>query len=203
MDKPLKISFRNIDHSDRLDGLVREKAAKMEKFCDHIIGGEVTVERPNEHPQTGSGYAVRVELHVPPEHSLVAQESSSQGDVHDTVDTVIRRAFDAMERQLKALKEQQRDEKREAEQQELGTVITVDHNDRFGIIKTPAGRDVFFRDQAVIPQKDFERIVPGSAVDYVDEPGDEGPRASTVRLVSKRGATIVDSEPDKVDLPPA
>jgi len=193
MQEALEISFNNVERTPRLESLIREKAARLEKFCDQLISCHVDVARPHAHPESGSGYRVRIDLRVPPKDQLVAHEHSSHGDIHDKVETVARRAFDAIERQLKEHGERLREARRDASQEDApGIVIVIDKEKRYGIIKTVEGRDIYFTDKAVL-HDDFERIEIGTAIRYVDQPGEDGPRASTVEIVEKKGQPIARS----------
>ena len=187
MQEPLEISFNDIEKTPQLEALIREKTERLEKFSDAIVSCHVDVAQPHAHQNSGSGYRVCIELRVPPKDSLVAHEHSSHGDIHDTVETVVNRAFDALERQLKEHTTRLREDQREhAQEDQPGTVIVIDQDKRYGIIKTVAGRDIYFTDNAVL-HDDFDRIEIGTAVRYEDQPGDEGPRASTVEIVEKKG----------------
>lgn len=75
-----------------------------------------------------------------------------------------------------------------------GIVIAVDKDKRYGIIKTVAGRDIYFTDEAVL-HDDFDRIEIGTAVRYVEQPTDDGPRASTVEIVEKKGPAMAKPAP--------
>ncbi len=187
MQQSLEISFTGVEKTPQRESLIQEKAERLEKFNEQLISCHVAVSQPHAHQDSGSGYRVLIELRVPPKDQLVAHEHSSHGEIHDTVETVIRRAFDALERQLKEHTERLRGDQREsAEEDQPGTVIVIDKKKRFGIIKTMAGRDIYFADKAVL-HDNFDRIEVGTAVRYEDQPGYEGPRASTVEIVEKKG----------------
>ena len=53
MQIPLEISFRNMDPSPAVEARIREKAAKLERFHDRIIGCTVVVEAPHKHHHKG------------------------------------------------------------------------------------------------------------------------------------------------------
>ncbi|MFP4260973.1 MAG: hypothetical protein ACLFS1_07830 [Opitutales bacterium] len=90
-------------------------------------------------------------------------------------------------RKLKERTERLREDRRQpAGEDPPGIVIVIDKEKRYGIIKTVAGRDIYFADKAV-PHDDFDRIEIGTLVRYVDQPGGDGPRASTVEIMEKKG----------------
>lgn len=185
MNVPLELSFRDGTKSDEIDSLVREKVAGLERYNDHISSCRVSVERPQEHVSSGSGYRVRVDLTVPPRHELVAKREPGQGDPQDDLPLVIREVFSEAERQLKRLNEEQRGEEKSHPQQQ--TVGVVDQLfDDYGFIKNLDGRDVYFHRNAVL-HNDFDRLAIGTGVNYMEEMGDDGLQASTVRIVDKPG----------------
>jgi cold shock CspA family protein len=53
-----------------------------------------------------------------------------------------------------------------------------------GWIETPDGREVYFHEHSVLDAA-FDRLEIGSEVAFVEEPGDKGPQASTVRLLGR------------------
>lgn len=104
---PLEISVKNLEKTETMEELIREKTEKLERVCDHIAGCHVSVEKPQEHVKSGTPYRVRIDLTVPPSHELVAKQEPGQGEIHDGLETVIRKAFAKAERQLKKLVEKQ------------------------------------------------------------------------------------------------
>lgn len=185
MNLPLELSFRDGTKSEDMEALVREKVANLERFNDHISSCRVAVEQPQEHVQSGSGYRVRIDLTVPPGHEVVARREPGQGSVQDDLGAVIRETFSEAERQLKRLNEQQRgDEKTHPQQQTVGVVeqLFEDH----GFLKNLDGRDVYFHRNAVL-HGDFDRLAVGTGVNYMEEMGEDGLQASTVRIVDKPG----------------
>ena len=65
MPIPLQISFRNMDPSPAVEERIRQKAAKLERFHERIIGCTVVVEAPHRHHHKGKLYSVRVDISVP------------------------------------------------------------------------------------------------------------------------------------------
>lgn len=44
MQIPLQITFRNMDPSPAMEAIVREKAAKLDRFFERIVSCDVTIE---------------------------------------------------------------------------------------------------------------------------------------------------------------
>ncbi len=113
MQMPPEITYRNVEKTEDIENLVAEKIAKLEQVCDYMTSCRVAIERPHQHQQTGNPYRVRVDVNVPPGHELVAKRVSTEGEREEPLPTVVRRAFEAMRRQLKELVERQRGEVKE------------------------------------------------------------------------------------------
>ena len=110
MQLPVKISYRGLEKSDQIDNLVLDKAARLEKFCDHINRCDVAIEQPNHTHHKGNQYRVRIDVTVSRGHELVANEQQKDNGTHDPLNKVIHDAFKTMERQLRHLVDVQRRE---------------------------------------------------------------------------------------------
>lgn len=102
MDIPLQVSFKNMDHSDAVEALVREKAAKLEQYFSHLTSCRVVVEAPHRHHHKGKIYHVKIEMGVPRKSELVVSNESERNHAHEDVYVAIRDAFDTASRQLQA-----------------------------------------------------------------------------------------------------
>ncbi|TNF39031.1 MAG: ribosome-associated translation inhibitor RaiA, partial [Gammaproteobacteria bacterium] len=71
MQQPLQITFRDIPYSDALEADIREKAAKLDQFYDHIMSCRVVVELPHGHHHKGKLYHVTIDITVPGEELVV------------------------------------------------------------------------------------------------------------------------------------
>jgi ribosomal subunit interface protein len=99
MPFPLEISFRNMDPSPAVEARIREKAAKLERFHDRIIGCTVVVEAPHRHHHKGKLYSVHIDISVPGA-DLVVDRAKPLDPSHEDVYVAVRDAFNAAARQL-------------------------------------------------------------------------------------------------------
>lgn len=188
MEVPLAISFRDVEKTDDIEELIRAKAAKLEKICDHIISCRVAVEKPHEHQQSGNAFRVRINMRVPPGHDLVVRRESTGGYLHEKLPVVLSSAFDAAFRQLKKLVDKQLGQvKAHPEQEKTAFVIRLNADKGYGFIKTQEGRELYFHRNSVL-NDDFDRLEIGTEVRYAAAEGDEGPKASTVQIIDKPSA---------------
>jgi len=204
MRKPLEITYRNVSKSDAIEALIHEKAAKLDRLHDSIIGCRVSVEKPQEYQKSGNKYRVRIDLRIPPGKELVARRESGKGDMHEGLRKVINDAFGSMERQLKKIKGKQEDHHKtqthRTDSGEEGIVVRIFPEEGYGFIKTLAGEEVYFHQNSVI-NGDFDRLAVGTGVRLVQTDGREGPQASTVQIVDKPGSRLSRKQEADVEVP--
>src|SRR5207302_10157858 len=98
MQLPVGISYRGVEKTEQLENHIRAKAARLDRFCDHISRCDVVVEHPNQAQHSGNPFRVRIDVTVPPGHELVAEEKPTEHDMHEPLSKVINDGFKAMER---------------------------------------------------------------------------------------------------------
>ena len=94
MQTPLKITIRDMEHSEALDTHIREKINKLEEFFRDITSCHVVVEVPHKHHQQGKQFNVRIDMVVP------GKEIAVNRDHAEDVYVAFRDAFNAAKRQL-------------------------------------------------------------------------------------------------------
>jgi cold shock CspA family protein/ribosome-associated translation inhibitor RaiA len=190
MQNPITMSFRNVRKDIAIEDLIRKQAAKLDRVCDHIMSCRVAVEKPQEHQTSGNPFRVRIDVTVPPEHELVVTREAGEGDLHQQLPTVIRDAFGALRRQLRKLVEKQHgDVKTHPLQEVSGFVIRLFREEGYGFIRAVDGEEVYFHKNS-LPGGDFDRLEVGTGVQWVEEQGEKGPQASTVRIIDNRGSRV-------------
>ncbi len=188
MQIPLEISYRDVEKSEEIDSLIRQKAEKLDRMFENIISCRVMVEKIQLHNRTAQPFRVRIDLKVPPGHELVVSRDSSRTNLHLDLGAEIRWAFDAAERMLKELREKQRqDVKYHPQQQIQGIIERIFYNDNTGFIRSIDGRQIFFHKNSVLHIA-FESLKVGMGVRFVEEQGEKGPQASTVQVVDVQEA---------------
>jgi len=198
---PLEISYREVEKSDALELLIREKAAKLEEIQEDIVSCRIAVEKVQEHQRSGSPYRVRIVTRIPPGKELVVNREPGEGDPSEQLKTAVNKAFDAMRRQVRKQKEKQLGEVKTPSQEAfLGHVVRLDPDQDFGFLRSLEGREVYFHRNSVV-HDGFDRLEIGTGVRYVPQEGAQGPQASTVQIVDKPGARVGRVENARVDTP--
>jgi cold shock CspA family protein len=68
-------------------------------------------------------------------------------------------------------------------------VTQLDPLGEFGFLETGDGREIYFHRNSVL-ENGFSRLNVGARVTYVEEMGDKGPQASTVKLMGKHALKV-------------
>lgn len=185
MQVPVQVTFRDVPKSEAIDDLVHELAKKLERVCDHIDSCRVAIERPHKHVNNNGEYRVRLDLTVPPGHEVVVTKEGGDGSPHQDVQAILREAFHVAQRRLQKLTEQQREKVKRHPEQEVHAVISK-LNGEYGFITTTEGREIYFHKNSVVTPG-FDGLQIGNGVAFTEEMGDEGPQASSVRVLDRRG----------------
>ena len=201
MVKPVQVTFRNMPPSGALEAEARTRAAGLETYYPNMVGCRVLLEIPHRHRARGRHIRVRIELSLPGEDLVVSHEPTLHAvlkdveeETHhkdDDVETVrkhalvaIHEAFDTARRRLQDFADRQRDEVKTHQPPAHGRVVSLPAGDDHGFIETADGRQIYFHLASVLVEG-REALALGADVAFVEEAGDKGPQASTVRVLGK------------------
>lgn len=198
---PTQITFRGLGVSEALEDEIRERVRWLEQFYAGIVRCRVLVEKPHKHRQDGRHFHVRIELTVPGgDPIVVSHEPSLHGRLKDTegeahrketeIESVhrydrvtIREAFDVARRRLEDFAREQRGTVKAHEVPAHGRVVEISKVDEYGFIQTDEHR-VYFNRASVLDDA-FDDLTVGTPVALIEEQGEKGPQASTVRVLGK------------------
>ena len=184
MQLPLQITFRDMEPSEAVEANIRERAAKLDRFYNHIMSCRVVVESPHSHHNKGRLFEVHIDVTVPDGELMVNHGHHHKGHSHEDVYVAIRDAFAALRRQLEDYVQKRRGKTKRHVPPAHGRVLAMASDADYGRIETPDNRVIYFHRNSVL-NDGFEKLDVGSEVRFVEEMGDSGPQASTVTPVGK------------------
>jgi len=193
------ITFKGTAHSDALEADIRHRIAKLGRFYQPIMGCQVLVELAQRHHERGNHFHVRIDLTVPGDEIVIAHDGSLYATAKDIESerprqrlepgperkhaaVAVREAFDVARRKLQDFSRRQRGSVKTLSQQPRGQVSQLFPIDEYGYIEAEDGHEVYFQKDSVLKNA-FDRLAIGSRVAFVEEAGDKGPQASTVRVL--------------------
>ena len=201
MKLPLQITFRNMGRSDLIEKWVGEEAEKLDSFYNRIMSCRVVVEVPHRHHRQGSPYNIRIDLRVPGEEIVVKREPSLNrttrntgvatakkqldlGPAYKDLRAALSKAFATARRRLQDYARRRRGQVKGHIPLPLARVSKLMAASGYGFLTTDDGREIYFHKNCVLGEA-FSRLRVGSKVRFIEERGDKGPQASTVRMAGK------------------
>lgn len=179
MKLPLQVVFRNIESSQWIEDVIRERAAKLDRFCEYIMSCRVIVDIPHRHHHSGNFFRVRIDISTPGKEIVVNREPDEHTSAKD-MSAVLRDAFDSAKRQLETYVRERRHQVKTHIEQPSAKIKQLFPDEDYGFLETSDGRDIYFHANSIIGER-FEHLKIGDSVTFVEEDGEKGPQASTVR----------------------
>jgi cold shock CspA family protein len=167
--------------SEAMEARIRKNVEKLEKNCDNLLGCRVVIEAPHAHQQKGGLYHTRIDLTLP----FITIVVNREPDLHKGSTDVyvsIRDAFAAAGRQLQKYSKRRQGKAKTHETMPQGNVAELYPEMDYGRIITAAGDDIYFHRNSIL-NADFNALQVGTKVSFVEEQGDKGPKASSVRVL--------------------
>jgi cold shock CspA family protein len=184
METPPQIDFQGMQPLPAIREAVSRHLDQLESRFGRITTCRVVVKAPGQHHRTGGLYEINIHLAIP--HSkdvnvaLTPQNDERYADIHFALNDAFKRA----RRQLQDRARKLQGQIKHHEPQPTGKVLRIDPSGEFGFIETSDGREIYFHRNSVLNGA-FARMKPGVKVAYAEEAGEEGPQASTIRLLGK------------------
>jgi cold shock CspA family protein len=183
MRLPLQITFRGIPRSEAVELAIRERAQKLDRFSDLIMGCRVVMEARHRRHHQGRLYHLRIDITTAGEEIVVSREPALH-HAHEDVYVSIRDAFDAARRRLEDYARRHRRDVKVHEGAPRGRIARLEYGKDCGFIETPDGREIYFHRNSLV-NADFHRLEAGDVVRFHEEAGEKGPQASTVHVEGK------------------
>jgi ribosomal subunit interface protein len=184
MQVPLDITFQNMEPSEALRAEVEREARRLEKFHDRITSCHVTVDAPRTRHRQGDLFEVGIRIAMPQHKDIIVNKTHGDVPEHAHASVAIKDAFALAQRQIEDAVRMMRGDVKPHEPEDHGRVTKVLAGEDYGFIETADGREIYFHRNSVL-DGGFDRPEVGAEVRFVEEVGEKGAQASTVRLVGK------------------
>lgn len=107
MSNEFQVVFHNIDQSTALIDNINKRIEKLQRYSSDIIGGRVVLDSPHNNHHKGKVFSVTLEIHSSSKEVVVRQGQHDK-PAHEDIYVAVRDAFNAAERQLKAVDKKHR-----------------------------------------------------------------------------------------------
>jgi cold shock CspA family protein len=178
---PFEIAYENMEPSPAAEEHVLRGLGRLERVGPEVLGARITLARRNPRHVKGNLYDVHVALTLPGPDLSVTRTAPSHHESEDLV-SAIGEAFTSARRSLLEYHAVQRGDVKTHEPMSTGEVTDV--FPAYGFIRAADGRLVYFHKNSVVGA-DWNDVDVGARVSFVDEPGEDGPQATTVHVTSR------------------
>ncbi len=172
------VTFLNVEASDALQSKIQQRIEHLDRLFPNLTGCRVRVARDDTHRHQGHLYHVRIDV-TAPGHELVVDPAAAQDRGHEDPYVALRDAFDAMQRRVQDLARTMRGDVKTHVPPAHGHVVEIDTAAGRGRIVAADGSSLYFTRNAVLGER-FGQLRVGSEVRFAEQPGDDGPQASSV-----------------------
>ena len=180
MQKPLNLTYKEIEKSAAVSAYVRTRFQKLEKFSDKIIHCHVVIERVQKHQQNPIIHNVKIHLSIP--HYDLTSDQNNDENLYKA----IQKAFLKIQRQLQDSTQLLEGYKKHHEDIIQGTVTTLFTDRGFGFIESTWGEEYYFSDNNLTGKSSLSRLRIGTHVEFTENQGNEGLQANRVKIKDRR-----------------
>ena len=186
MQTAVEIDFQGLDARLDIQTAIAKHVAQLEERYGRVTAGRVVLKAPGGHHRTGGLYEVNIRLALLDGREVNVDRTAKADERHSDLTFAINDAFKRARRQLQDNARELQGQVKRHEASPIGTVVRLDPSGEFGFIETSDGAEVYFHRNSVLDGA-FNRLEVGTRVVFVEEEGDKGPQASTVRIAGRHG----------------
>lgn len=184
MQTPVEIDFQGVDAAADTRAAIAKHVDELEQRCGRITAGRVVLKGPGGHHRTGGLYEIAIRLALPDGREVNIGRTPQNDERYSDLNFALNDAFKRARRQLQDMVRRMQGQVKQHDGPPVGTVSELDPLGEFGFIETGDGREIYFHRNSVL-NGDFRDLTVGSRVSFVEEAGEKGPQASTVKLMAK------------------
>ncbi len=186
MQIPAQIDFQGFEPTERQRSLIAQKLSGLEEFFGRITACRLVMKGPGQRHRTGGQYEVNIHLVLPDGHEVAVERTPPADERFADPVFAINDAFSRARRRLQDEARRLQGEVKAHEGQPVASVRQIWPEEGYGFLESADGREIYFHRNSVLDEA-FPHLKPGARVTFVEETGDKGPQASTVRLLGKHG----------------
>jgi len=185
MQTPIQIEFEGVQSTPQLQAAIDRHIVELESRFGRVTAGRVVVKGPGDRHQSGGQYQVSIRLALPDGREVNIGRTPKQDERYADLTFAVDNAFRRARRRLQDQTRLMRGQTKQHENQPIGTVARIDPSGEFGFLQAADGREIYFNCNSVLDGA--SNIAVGTRVSYVEQIGEKGPQASTVKTLGKHG----------------
>jgi cold shock CspA family protein len=186
MQTPLQVDFQGVPKTPQVKDAIEKHVAQLEQRYGRVTSCRVSLRAPGGHHQNGGLYEVNIQLSLPNGREVNVGRTAPADERRADLTFAINDAFKRARRRLQDNVRRLQGAVKQHDGPPAATVVRLDPSGEYGFFETGDGREIYFHCNSVL-DAGFSRLAIGSRVSFMEEPGEKGPQASTVRLLGKHG----------------
>jgi cold shock CspA family protein/ribosome-associated translation inhibitor RaiA len=186
MQTPLQVDFQGVPKTLQIKAAIEKHVAQLEQRYGRVTSCRVALRAPGGHHQNGGLYEVNIQIALPNGREVNIGRTAPADERHADLTFAINDAFKRARRRLQDNVHRLQGEVKQHDGPPTATVARLDPSGVYGFLETGDGREVYFHRNSVL-DAGFSRLAVGSRVSFVEEPGEKGAQASTVKMLGKHG----------------
>lgn len=184
MQTPLEIDFQGFTAQPAVQASIEQHVQELEQRYGRVTACRIVVKGPGGHHKTGGVYDINIRLALPDGREVnvgrTPRADERRADLTFAIDDAFKRARRRLQDNVRRLQGQVKPHAAPP----IGTVSRLDPSGAFGFLQSADGRDIYFHRNSVLGRA-FGRLAVGTRVMFAEEMGEQGPQASTVKLLGR------------------
>jgi cold shock CspA family protein len=184
MQTPVEIDYQGVGPLPQVvRDSIEKHVAELEQRFSRVTACRVVPKGPGGHHRTGGLYEVNIRLALPDGREVDVARTPKADERHSDLAFAVNDAFKRARRQLQDHARRLQGQVKHHEGEPSGTVTVLDASGEFGFLEAADGHEVYFHRNSVLDG--YDKLAIGTRVVFVEEQGDKGPQAITVKLAGK------------------
>lgn len=189
MQTPVEIDFQGLDAKPELRSAIDKHITQLEERFGRVTAGRVMLKAPGGRHRTGGLYEINIHLSLPDGREVNIARTPQRDERYSDLNFALNDAFKRARRQLQDRVRKLQGQVKQHDGPPIATVTRLDPSGEFGFLQTGDGHEIYFHRNSVLDDG-FARLSVGARVTYVEEMGDKGPQASTVKPMGKHALKV-------------
>ena len=189
MQTPPEIVFEGLPSTPPMRDAIEAHLTELEGRWGRITACRVVVKAPGQHHHKGGLYEIHIHLALPNGREVNVTRTPPADERHSDLTFAIDDAFKHARRQLQDQVRRVQGQIKHHQSPPAATVVRIDPSGEFGFLETSDGQEVYFHRNSVLGGA-ASRLQVGSRVTFVEEVGEKGLQATTVKLLGKHSLRV-------------
>jgi cold shock CspA family protein len=184
MQTPVEMEFQEMAASPATRELITDYLNKLEQRYGRITACRIVVRGPGHRHQSRGLYEINIRPALPDGREVNVGRTPKQDERYSELPFAINDTFKRARRQLQDNTRRMEGMIKSHEGQPIGTVVRFDPAGEFGFLRSSDGEEIYFDRNSVL-DGEFSELPVGSRVVFVEEIGEKGAQAGTMKLLGK------------------